>query len=110
MSLHVHSVALEAIRALRPLVTAIARHDRDLAGQLRTAASSMVLNIGEAERSGGGNVRARLDTASGSTRESRSALATAAAWGYVAEGDTAAADALLDRVAAMLYRLVHPRP
>ena len=109
MSLHVHAVALEAVRALRPLVDAIARHDRDLSRQLRDAASSMVLNIGEGERSGGGNVRARLDTASGSTRESRSALATAAAWGYVSAESTVAADALLDRVSAMLHRLVHPR-
>jgi four helix bundle protein len=49
MSLIVHEVALEMIRTLQPLMKAIARHDRSLAVQLRRAASSVALNIAEAE-------------------------------------------------------------
>lgn len=109
MALLVHSVALEAIVSLRPVVTAIARHDRALAQQLRTAASSIVLNVGEAERSDPGTGRARLFSAAGSTRETRSALALACAWGYITPQAIAAADAQLDRVSAMLHRLTQPK-
>jgi four helix bundle protein len=109
MALDVHAVALEAVVALRSLVAQVARHDRDLAIQLRRAASSMVLNLAEAERSDPGNSRARLHSAAGSTAESRAALRLAIAWGYAPPAQTAAADALLDRVAAMLFRLAHPR-
>ena len=109
MALHVHSVALEAVGTLRPLVEAVARHDKELAKQLRTAASSVVLNIGEAERSDAGNARARLFTAAGSTREVRSALALACAWGYVPADRIGPSEQLLDRVAAMLYRLPRGR-
>ena len=109
MNLHAHSVALDAIRALRPIVLAVARHDRGLAQQMREAASSVVLNLGEAQRSDPGNARARLHTAAGSAQETRSALQLACAWGYVEPSSVEPADELLDRVAAMLYRLTHPR-
>jgi len=109
MALHVHAVALEAVVALRPIVTQLSRHDPDLSKQLRRAASSIVLNLAEAERSDPGNSRARLHSAAGSTAESRAALCLAVAWGYVGAGHTARAEELLDRVAAMLFRLTHPR-
>ena len=109
MTLHAHSIALEAIRALRPIVSAVARHDSGLAKQMRDAASSIVLNLGEAQRSDPGNSRARLNTAAGSARETRSALELACAWGYVAPSSVTQAEELLDRVAAMLWRLTHPR-
>jgi four helix bundle protein len=105
MALQVHQVALGAIGQLGPLVGAVARHDRNLATQMRTAGSSVVLNIGEAERSDPGTSRSRLFSAAGSNRELRSALALAVAWGYVSARSVACVDAELDRVAAMLYRL-----
>ena len=105
MALQVHAVALDMIGALRPLVPRIARHDRSLADQLRRAASSVVLNLAEMERSDAGNARARLCTAAGSLSETRAALQLAAAWGYLDEAATRDADAVADRVAAMLYRL-----
>jgi four helix bundle protein len=109
MALHVHSVALEAVVALRPVVMQLLRHDRSLGEQLRKAASSMALNIGEAEASDPGNSRARLRSAAGSTAESRAALRLAIAWGYVKPEAVAEADRQLDRVAAMLYRLTAQR-
>ena len=108
MSLHVHAVALETVVALRPLVPLIQRRDRALAVQLARAASSVVLNIAEAEYSDPGNRRARLYSAAGSANESRSALRVAIAWGYLAERQAAAPIALLDRVLAMLWRLGRP--
>ncbi len=107
MNLEVHRVALEAISALRPLVPRVQRRDRSLASQLTRAASSVVLNIAEAEYSDPGNRRARLHSAAGSANESRSALLVAMAWGYVSEQQAAPAAELLDRVVAMLWRLTH---
>jgi four helix bundle protein len=110
MSLRVHSLAVETITELRPVVQKVQRHDRALASQLRESLSSMALNIGEAEYSDPGTKRARLHTAAGSANESRSALAVAVAWGYVAAKDMQGGLTLLDRVLAMLWRLLHPKP
>lgn len=109
MSLVVHQVTLEAIATLRPLLPRIQRHDRNLASQLRDAASSAALNIGEAEYSDPGTRRARLHTAAGSANETRSALAVSIAWGYVTAAEAEAALALLDRVVRMLWGLLHGR-
>jgi four helix bundle protein len=98
-------ITIQAIEHMAPLVVAIRRFDRNLADQIRAAASSVALNIGEGNRSDGGNRRARFCTAAGSNAEVRAALRVAVAWGYVRGEDVAGVEALLDRVAAMLYRL-----
>lgn len=98
-------ITINAIEQMAPLVVTIRRFDGDLAKQIREAASSIALNIGEGNRSDGGNRRARFSTAAGSNAEVRAALRVAVAWGYVRNEDVAAVDALLDRVGAMLYRL-----
>jgi len=105
MALQVAALSLEMVAALRPLVGRIRRHDRSLADQLVRAASSVALNIGEAEFSDPGNKRARFFTAAGSANESLAALRVAVAWGYFAEGEAEAAEALLRRVLAILWRL-----
>jgi len=105
MAFQVHSLSLEMIAALRLLVERIRKHDRSLADQIVRAASSVALNIGEANGSDPGNRRARLHTAAGSASEVRSALQVAVAWGYVPPAQAQEADALVDRVLAMLFRL-----
>jgi four helix bundle protein len=107
MKLQVHEMAITIIEALAPLAPLVARHDRDLASQLRRAASSMALNIAESEYSDPGNRRARLFTAAGSTNESRSALRVAVAWGYIPVGRATEVLAQLDQVMAILWRLTH---
>ncbi|MBI4822243.1 MAG: four helix bundle protein [Deltaproteobacteria bacterium] len=107
--LHVLENALRAVTLLRPIVTKIRKHDKNLAEELRDAANSMVLNIGEAGYSDPGNQRARISTASGSTNECRTSLKLAHAWGYAAEAETTGADTELDLVAAKLFRLLNPR-
>jgi len=102
-------VSLEVIVSLRHLVTQIERNNRDLADQIKRAASSVVLNLAEGQRSMKGNKAKHYSIAHGSANEVFAALRTAEAWGWLGEG--AAADALgkLDRLLALLWRLTHPR-
>ncbi len=108
MALEVHKLALDLIVQLRPLVTLIRRHDADLAKQIRRAASSTALNIGEGEYALGGNKRSRFATAAGSAHETLTGLQVAVAWGYFDEAQAAEAVALANRVLAMLWRLWNP--
>ena len=101
-----YQVSLELVRALTPVIRRIERCDKDLARQLRRAASSVVLNLAEGSHSDGGNRRARYFTAAGSAKETQAALHVAVAWGY-ADGD--ASVELADRVVALTYRLVNRR-
>lgn len=131
MALQVHRIALEAVKRLAAVIGVIGRHDRGLAKQVQAAASSIVLNLGEAEGNDGGTGRARLFSAAGSNREVRAALELAVAWVWtgrrcwrapsrgalrraprvhtVSAAEVEPLDAELDRVAAMLYRLTRGR-
>jgi four helix bundle protein len=107
MALQVHGLALDLVTSLRPLASAIARHDRDLARQLRRAATSIVLSIAEGEHSDPGNRRARFHSAAGSANETRAALQVATAWRYIRDEQVGVSLSLVDRVLAMLRRLTH---
>ena len=113
MTIHSRDTALEllmdAMPAVQRLVERVHGHDKNLADQVRRAASSVVLNLAEADGSRGGTRRARLETAYGSLRETRAGLKLAAAWGYVGGGEAEAVEARLDRVGAMTWRRMHPR-
>jgi four helix bundle protein len=98
-------IALQAIAVLRPVVAKIRRFDRDLGEQLRTSLSAVPLHIAEGNGSSGGNRVIRFSTALGSTDESRATLRAAVAWGHTQPGEIEEGDRLLDRVAAMLYKL-----
>jgi len=104
-NLIVGEVSFQLIAALRPLVPRIKRQDRSLADQLVRAASSISLNVAEADYSDPGNKRSRLFTAVGSANETRAALRVAVEWGYCAAEDALAARQLLDRIIAMLWKL-----
>ena len=83
-----------------------ARLAEHVADEILTAREQEVLrHVAEGNRSQGGNRLARFSTAAGSTGESRAALRVAVAWGYVGAREIEAAEALLDRVAAMLHLL-----
>ncbi len=102
-------VALAGVAALGPLVDKMKQSDKDLACQLRRAASSVPMCIAEgAERAGRDRVHL-YRVAAGSAAEVRTALSVAVAWGYVDAVTAGGIDALFDRVAAMLYRLTHVR-
>jgi four helix bundle protein len=103
--LRIYSNVIEVLRALRPVVALIEAHDRDLARQLRRAASSAALNMCEGSGSRGGTRRERYQNALGSARETGACLDVAIAIGYVQEID-AEIIAQLDRVRATLFRVV----
>ena len=98
------------LEAIAPLVGRIAQHDRSLADQLRRAAQSVTLNLAESTGHRAGNRRLRLESALGSTYETRAAFRVARTWGYVSHDAADPALTLVDRVGAMTYRLLHPRP
>ena len=107
MALQVAEYSYQLIEELRPLVAAIRRRDRSLADQLMRAASSISLNIAEGDVSDPGNQRSRFFTAAGSASESRAALRVAIGWRHITPAEAASAQALLDRIVAILWKLTH---
>jgi four helix bundle protein len=101
--LRIYSTILEVLRALRPLIAVIESHDRDLARQLRRAASSVALNMQEGSGSHGGTRRERYRNALGSARETGACLDVAMALGYLEHIDATTLDAL-DKVRATLVK------
>ena len=104
-NLIVGEISIQLIEALRPVALRIKRRDRSLADQLVRAASSIALNIAEADYSDAGNKRARPFTAAGSANETRAALRVPVAWGYCEANEAGVARTLVDRVIAMLWKL-----
>jgi four helix bundle protein len=96
-------VSYELIEALAKLVPVIARPDRDLADQIRRAASSVSLNLAEGQRSMKGNRQKHYSIAHGSANEVKAGLRVAKAWGWIGADERALA--VLDRLLALLWRL-----
>jgi len=103
--LRIYSTVIEVLKGLRPVVTQIEAHDRDLARQLRRAASSIALNVSEGSGSNGGTRRERYRNALGSARETGACIDVAIACGYVGEVDAVLLDQL-DKVRAVLVKNV----
>ena len=80
-------------------------HDRDLARQLRRAATSVALNTSEGSGNSGGTRRERYRSALGSARETGACIDAAVALGYVEEVDAGLLDRL-DHVRAVLVKNV----
>jgi four helix bundle protein len=105
MALFVAELSIELIETLRPLMARIKARDKALEDQIRRAASSVALNIGEGEYSDPGNRRARYFTAAGSAGETLAAVRVAVAWGIVGGADAERAVVLMKRIIAMLWKL-----
>jgi four helix bundle protein len=98
-----YTVALDLIRALRPVVTQLRQYSPEAADQVERAASSIVHNLAEGDRRHGRDPRRFFDMAHGSAGEIRGALDVADAWGW--QVDSEQARALLDRELALLWGL-----
>ena len=103
--LKIYDVMLEAVFMMRGTIEAIDRRDADLANQIRRAASSVVLNVGEGSGSVGRMRIARYRTALGSARETGACLDVAEALGYLERVDAVLRDRL-DFVCATLVKNV----
>ncbi len=101
-----HTLILELIVMLRPVIERIARRDPNLEVQARRALSSVALNSREGGGSQGKNQRARYFNALGSAQEVRACVEVAQAFGYIEPLDELCADRL-DHVVAILWRLTH---
>ena len=102
-----YEVSVQLVSSLREIVPVVERSDRDLADQMRRAASSVVLNLAEGQRSAKGNKHKHYAIAHGSANEVKAALELAHAWGWISEAH--APREILDRLLAILWRLTHPR-
>jgi four helix bundle protein len=105
-----YDVALDLVRALRPVVAQLRTYSPEAADQVERAASSIVLNLAEGGRRHGRDPRRFWDMAHGSAGEIRGALDLADAWGW--QVDSARARVLLDRELGLLWGLTrrsHPR-
>jgi len=102
-----YEVSLQVIQSLRPLLPQIERNDRDLADQIKRAASSVALNLAEGQRLTKGNKPKHYAIAHGSANEVRAAVQTALAWGWIE--DARPQLETIDRLLALLWRLTHPK-
>ena len=98
-------LVLDLIRALRPLCAQLALQSADLADQLRRAASSVALNLGEGVRRTGRDKKRAYRIAAAEAQETRVALEVALAWGWLDEPQLAGARELADRVGRITYAL-----
>ena len=101
-------VALDLITLMRPVVERIRQMDRELAAQLKDAASSTTAsNISEGARRLGKDRIHLWSVAAGSAAEVRTQLAIAVAWGDIEQPAIAPALDRIDRILAMLWRMTH---
>ena len=92
-------VSMEMIKELQIVMPTIAKFDRNLADQLKRAATSVHLNLGEGARRRDGEM------APGSAGEVKAGLEIAEAWGMLREAPELLA--ILDRLLGLLWGLTH---
>ncbi|MFT3914566.1 MAG: four helix bundle protein [Anaeromyxobacteraceae bacterium] len=102
---HAYDVALQLARAVRPVISLVARHDPSLADQLRRAVTSVPLNVAEGNRRIGKDRPHLFRVALGSAAEVQACLDVAEALGYLAREAVQPALAPADRVQRLLRGL-----
>ena len=102
-----YEVAVEVVRKLRPIVEQLKQHDRNLADQIRRAATSVVANLSEGQRREAGNKKRAYEIAHGEAREVLGCLDCALAWGLVTDDAGARRD--LDRLLGLCWGLTRAR-
>jgi len=103
-------LALKLAEALGPLLVRLQQHDRDLASQIRRAATSVASGLSEGSGRTGKDRQHLYRISAGSAAEVKIQLQLAITWGTLDAASTSAALALADRVVAITWRLTHPRP
>ena len=109
MRLRIYDTALEMVAEVVRVARVVARHDADLARQMRRACTSVPLNIAEAVHSAGGNQKVRYHSAMASARETMAAIEVSVAAEYLSAETTPGVLQKLDQIVATLWRLIHRR-
>jgi four helix bundle protein len=99
-------MSLVVLERLAPVEARIRQKSRSLAHQLSDASESVSLNLGEGRLRKDGDRRRHYEMAAGSASEVTVALRIAVAKRYVTAAEVAPVEEPLDRVRAMLYRLL----
>ena len=99
----IYTELLAAAKSVVAVIERVARHDADLARQMRRAFTSIALNMAEGSRLRDGNARLRFRSAMGSADEVRAGIEIAVAMGYL-DGEPELID-LLRKVAQIMDRL-----
>ncbi len=97
----------DMVRDVHQLADRVARHDRDLAGQMKSASNSAALNGSEGVWNKAGKRRSRLEDALNSARETVMALRIARACRYLPPAEAARVMASLDGIIAVLWVLAY---
>ena len=97
------------VRDVHRMADRVARHDRDLAGQMKRASNSAALNGSEGIWAKAGKRRSRLEDSLNSARETLMALRIARACGYLPEPDASSGIRTLDGIIAVLWVLAYRR-
>ncbi len=100
-------VSLALVQSLGAPLSVLRTRDPQLFDQIRRAATSLLLNLAEGRKRIGRDRLNHWRIASGSADEVRAALRVAAAWGDLGPASCERSFQLLDRIAAMLWRLTH---
>ena len=107
MTFQALELSIALIRSLRSPVQVLRLRDPGLHRQVRAAASSVALNLGEGNRRVGADRLHHFRIAAGSAEEVRTALRVAEAWGDLEQPAIGEALQILDRLLGMLWRLVN---
>lgn len=99
-------MSLIVLERLVPVEARIRQRSRSLASQIADASESVVLNLGEGRSRSGGDRRRHYEIAAGSAGEVTVALRAALAKRYITAAERERVEEPLDRVRAMLFRLV----
>jgi len=100
-------LAIDLIRQLRPLVERLRSRNADAARQIRRAADSVPNNLAEGHKRLGRDRIHHFSVAAGSAEEVRTILRVSVAWGDLSEAEVREALQILDRIAAVCWRLTH---
>jgi four helix bundle protein len=109
MKLRIVDELIEMVGRVHRLARVVGRRDRNLAEQMRDAATGVGTNAGEGLWGKGGNRTVRLESAMTSGREVIFALRIAGSAGYLEPEVVARQADEVDRVVAILHKLTYPR-
>jgi len=107
MRLRILDDIVETVGRIHRLCRLLARHDPDLAKQMKRAINSVGLNSGEGLYARGGNRTVRIESAMTSGREVILGLRIAGAAGYLEVARVASEVDDIDRIVATLYNLAY---